>query len=136
MHDADSLSPLKRSFDWPDAKEKELDRLRGRLDAAGHRAKVIYSSNLHCDIIPTDAGKGAAMAYLVEQSKWSTNRVVACGDSGNDAEMLLAAAHAVAVGNAQPELKALEAPHLHHATADAGDGVWEGLLHHFPELGE
>ena len=134
VHDTDSLSPLKRSFDWPAAAPAALDALSAALSDAGQRAKVIYSSNLHCDVIPTDAGKGAAMMFLVEQSCWPADRVVACGDSGNDAEMLLAAAHAVAVANAQPELKRLTSTHLHHATAEAGDGVWEGLLHHFPEL--
>ena len=134
MHDADSLSSLKRSFDWPAAEPAALSRLQAALDGAGQHAKVIYSSNLHCDVIPRAAGKGAAMEALIEHECWHRGDVIACGDSGNDQEMLESAPRAVVVGNAQPELLRLSSPHLYHAQGTAGDGVWEGLLHHFPKL--
>ena len=110
--------------------------LSDALRDAGLVAKVIYSSNLHCDVIPTDAGKGAAMNALIAGEGWDRNRVVACGDSGNDREMLDAAPHAVVVANAQPELKNWSAAHVFHATHPAGRGVRQGLLHHFPALAE
>jgi sucrose-6F-phosphate phosphohydrolase len=58
------------------------------------------------DLVPKLAGKAAAMAHVREVLGFDPEETVACGDSGNDRDMLEAAHHAIVVGNAQEDLMA------------------------------
>ncbi|CAI5522463.1 unnamed protein product [Closterium sp. Naga37s-1] len=73
-----------------------VEELRGKLAQRGLKAKVIYSGGYDLDILPERAGKGQAMAYLLRQftqhSGSAPKHTLACGDSGNDAELVPAAA--------------------------------------------
>ncbi|MEO0588249.1 MAG: HAD-IIB family hydrolase [Planctomycetota bacterium] len=123
-------SPFKQSFFWHNASAQALDDLRQALDDAGLDAKVVYSSNRDLDLLPTAADKGNAAAHLAQHLGYAPDRVLVAGDSGNDAALFQHGFRGIVVQNALPELKAA-APHAYHATAPEGDGVIEGIQHHW-----
>ncbi|CAI5508403.1 unnamed protein product [Closterium sp. Naga37s-1] len=86
-----------------------VEELRSKLQQRGLKAKVIYSGGYDLDILPERAGKGQAMAYLLRQfkehSEGAPKHTLACGDSGNDAELFeVEGAYGVIVSNAMEEL--------------------------------
>ena len=109
--------------------ESCLARLRQAIDAAGQRASVVYSSNRDLDVLPARTHKGAAAGFLADHWSISRRRVIVAGDSGNDAAMFNEGFRGIVVGNAKPELRALEGPSIYHAAASYADGVVEGLEH-------
>jgi len=115
----------------------DADRARRALDAAGLRARVIYSHGRLIDVLAPHGGKAAAIAAYAARSGMTLAQCVAAGDSGNDADMLTACGHAIVVGNASDELDGLPArPGLHRVSARHAAGVLEGLaaigLHQLP----
>jgi hydroxymethylpyrimidine pyrophosphatase-like HAD family hydrolase len=56
-------------------------------------------------VLPGGADKGDGLRLVAEHLAVPPARIVACGDTVNDITLLLAAGHAVAVGEAAPELR-------------------------------
>ncbi|CAG9465152.1 unnamed protein product [Pedinophyceae sp. YPF-701] len=105
--------PHKISFHLECPREEgraKTSALQARLRDAGLPAKVIYSGGLDVDILPDRAGKGQALAWLLEkmgqdQGKPSQGTVV-CGDSGNDVELFeVDGVFGCMVSNAHEELR-------------------------------
>jgi sucrose-6F-phosphate phosphohydrolase len=126
-HPAEYQTPLKASFNAPDP-EILLD-VRQRLKDAGLEAQLIFSGGKNLDIIPTQAGKGAAIDFLHNWLDVPASRVLVAGDSGNDLDMFRPDFRGIVVGNADHELKALTGEHIYHAQATHASGVLEGLVY-------
>lgn len=115
-------------------------RIRRRIEEAGATThyQVVWSSGMHLDILPSGAGKGHALHFLLthlsrrdsRQQILSPAEVIVAGDSGNDLAMFTAFEKGIIVANAQPELKALagqEHGDIYFARASYAAGVAEGL---------
>ncbi|MFP7674000.1 HAD-IIB family hydrolase [Marivita sp. S0852] len=87
-------------------------KIRDMLQTVGLAVRVIHSHGRFLDILPVRAGKAAAMAHVAAQHRLSARDCIACGDSGNDADMLQAAGCAVLPANALPELDGLKGRHI------------------------
>lgn len=117
----------KVSFYAPELDELFLDKLAIEMASLGQKVEIIYSSNRDLDILPAGVSKGAAAAYLARRWKLPKDRVIVAGDSGNDASLMKAGFRGIVVGNAQGELREVQAPRVYFASASYAAGVLEGL---------
>jgi sucrose-6F-phosphate phosphohydrolase len=123
------LSQHKVSYYAEEATSEELVEWQLRLQAVGLRVRTIYSSQRDLDFLPAGCDKGTASAYLANEWGFIHERVIACGDTGNDFALFAQGFLGIVVGNALPELKALDAPTIYHATRTHAGGVLEGVKH-------
>ena len=85
----------------------------------------------HLDVVPAAAGKGNAIAYLMRRYGIPLGRVLACGDSANDRDLLSLGCPAVVVGNALDELLGGPLPATVYRASGCGpDGILEALAHY------
>jgi sucrose-6F-phosphate phosphohydrolase len=128
-------TPLKAScyLDKTSNPEAAASLIRNRIMEAKQEDvyQVIWSSGRDLDIIPSAAGKGKAIRYLIQFLALGSRKVVVAGDSGNDHSMFVEFEHGIVVANAQPELKRLRdelpQPGLYFARQPFAAGVEEGL---------
>ena len=112
-----------------DVSQAVADELVAAVKARGYKAKAVVSGDgdfVYVDLLPEGAGKAASLEYVRDCFAIDPSRVVACGDSGNDTEMLAAAASAVAVGNSQPALMEWAAAAKAASDALAGENAEDG----------
>jgi sucrose-6F-phosphate phosphohydrolase len=126
---ADAQARLKASYDAADLGAADLEVVRNRLAAAGIEATIVYSGNLHLDVIPGGAGKGSAARELA--SAWSIppDRVLAFGDSGNDAGLYEEGFLGTMVGNALPELRRVVGSAAYRSPYAHAGGILDGIRH-------
>lgn len=128
-------TPLKVSCYLDEAPDPDAaaDVVRQRVRRAGNGYQVVWSSGRDLDILPSAAGKGNAIRYLIERLNLSPERVLVAGDSGNDTSMFDAFHHGIVVANAQSELRDYAAARsddgLYVASRPYAAGVAEGLEH-------
>ncbi|MCB1103831.1 MAG: HAD-IIB family hydrolase [Opitutaceae bacterium] len=109
-----------------------LESIESQLKDAGLGVAVIYSSQRDLDILPANAGKGGALAWLCRRLGIDTGEVVVAGDTGNDSAMFhLPQVRGILVQNAQPELfESTVRVAAYTARQVMADGVLEGLCHY------
>ncbi len=129
LQPAQFLSPYKVSYYAERATIEELTAWQLKLHSAGTKTHMVYSSQRDLDFLPYGCDKGTATAFLAEKWELPPDRVIACGDTGNDSAMFTQGFRGVVVGNALEELKVLDAPHIYLAQADFAAGVLEGVQH-------
>ena len=124
-------SPHKVSYFAYDASDAQLADWQSRLEEAGQQVRIVYSSARDLDVLPAGIDKGTATAFLAAEWKVPLDRVIVCGDTGNDLSMFEQGFLGVVVGNALPELAALNSPRVFQAKGHFAAGVGEGLRHWF-----
>ena len=118
---------FKRSFFT--LEKQAATRVRQTLSDHGLAAKVIHSHDRLLDILPARAGKGAAMRHVAKRLGIGRDAVFVAGDSGNDLDMLEAAANAIVVANCEPVLHKLRgSPSVYFAERRFAAGALEGVL--------
>lgn len=78
------------------------EELEGQI---ADKVRVVFSAPEFMEVLPVAASKGSALAYVTELYGISAAETLAFGDAPNDQEMLLWAAHGVAMANAPPSLQ-------------------------------
>ena len=109
-------------------------RLQPDLAAAfGERAYVVYQPGPRAwlEVNHPDARKDIALLHFAQRRGISPERIVYFGDSLNDLPVFRALPHAVAMGNARPEVKELA---WRIAPSNEENGVAKLLLDLFPAL--
>ncbi len=93
--------------------------------------RVIVSSHHWVDIQPMRVNKGRGLSALLKHRGLEPSQAIVFGDYLNDVEMMTIGTHAVAMGNAHPEVLGLCA---HHALPNTENGVIRYLAEVFPNL--
>lgn len=93
---------------------------------------LIFSHGAYIDIVPHRASKGKAIRYIANKWNIPLERVVAAGDSGNDADMLTGQTAGIVVGNHSEELESLKETNarVYFAERTHAGGIIEGLEHY------
>lgn len=93
---------------------------------------IVYSMSLYLDILPKGINKGSALQFLAKKWGIDLEDVYACGDSGNDIDML-ASSNAIIVGNAKNELLQWAenlSDNIYKAKSNYANGIIEGIEHY------
>ena len=126
--------PYKISYYMKPGKDR-LAKIHNLLLSHKCRYNLIYSHDKFLDILPQRASKGKAIRYL--SYKWTIplRRILVCGDSGNDDEMLRGEPLGVVVGNYSHELDTLKgARNVFFAREFCAGGILEGIeRYHFTD---
>lgn len=125
-------NPFKISYYLP---EKEavnvIPQLKAELSTTELQTKLVYSGSWDLDILPINGDKGLALKYLRKKWQIEPDKIVACGDSGNDIALFQGEERGIIVGNAKNELRQWYNNHQksHHylSTATYAGGILEGL---------
>ena len=86
-------------------------------------ADITFSWNRAADVIPAGSGKAAAIRKVLEFYHLKPAQAMAFGDGFNDIEMLQTVGTGVAMGNADPRVKAIAKDHC--------GPVWEDGIYHY-----
>ncbi|MEX2183133.1 MAG: HAD-IIB family hydrolase [Chloroflexota bacterium] len=125
----EAQTPAKVSYDVPRLGADDLARVEGTLEASGFDSIVVYSQDLHLDILPAAAGKGNAAQFVAAGWGVAADDILAFGDSGNDIDLFRRGFHGTIVANAMPELASAVGPDVYRSPLAFADGVLDGIRH-------
>lgn len=90
-----------------DTFDTRIGPAREEIRRALPHLQITSSGPGNIEIMPPEAGKGAALGCVASRLGLTRENVMAVGDAQNDLSMLEYAFHSVAMGNASPEIKAV-----------------------------
>lgn len=90
-----------------DLYDPKVGPVRRRLEEELPHLQITSSGAGNVEVIAPDAGKGQTLERVAQHYGLVRENVMAMGDAGNDLSMLAYAYHSVAMGNADPEIKAV-----------------------------
>lgn len=158
LQDAARQKPFKLSYQVTPASAlaSEVSELQRRLELLPYAVNIVSSIDETqneglVDVLPANAGKRAAIDFLVAKLKLATEQVFFSGDSGNDLDVLVSPYPAVIVRNAVADVvhQAMTLSKINgvdeqlwvaqgdDALALNGNysaGIVEGLLYFYPQL--
>ena len=120
-------SDYKVSYFLHNADPAELEQIRAMLLEQSIRAELVYSSQRDLDVLPLGCNKGSAAEYVAHYLGFDPFDVIVFGDSANDIAMFGCGFAGVVVGNAHPELKALDSPLVYQSPYAYARGVLDGI---------
>jgi sucrose-6F-phosphate phosphohydrolase len=120
-------SDYKVSYFLHNADPAELEQVRTMLLEQSIRPELVYSSRRDLDVLPHGCNKGSAAEYVAHYLGFEPLDVIVCGDSANDIAMFDYGFAGVVVGNAHPELKALNSPLVYQSPHECAKGVLDGI---------
>ncbi|MCI1726345.1 MAG: Cof-type HAD-IIB family hydrolase [Lachnospiraceae bacterium] len=98
----------KFTVNFPHGKDGHLIGLEKVLDLLSDCRKdmdLVYGGAINLEVTNRTATKGNALHFLAEKFGIAKEEIMACGDSGNDLEMLQASGLPVAMANAEENIK-------------------------------
>jgi len=122
----------KSSWYFHDASLDHIEQIEKELKASGLSVRLVYSSGRDLDVLPGNADKGKALAWLCGRLGIALDEVVVAGDTDNDRGMfMLEGVRGIIPGNAYFELRRLaeERDNVFLADRARADGVIDGLRH-------
>ena len=125
--DDEFQSDYKVSYYLRGADPAELVEIRSALLEQSIRAELVYSSQRDLDVLPHGCNKGSAAEYVAHYLGFEPCDVIVCGDSANDIAMFDYGFEGIVVGNAHPELKALDGPLVYQSNHEYAKGVLDGI---------
>ena len=131
-HDTDRLireSPNEVENIWFLARDREQRDQLSRMIRETWNVQVVVTGEIDVEVGSPGADKGLALKDLADHLRVDRNMIMAIGDNGNDIGMLHSAGIAVAMGNAEEEVK--RAADLITATNDENGAamIMEQLIH-------
>lgn len=121
-------SDFKLSFNVNASAMPAIDKLRALLRHHDLHANLIYSKQRYLDVLPLRASKGQAVRYCADKWHIDLERVLVCGDSGNDVDMMTGRTLGVVVANATecfPQLQGLN--RVYFAEQPHAAGILEAI---------
>jgi sucrose-6-phosphatase len=109
-----------------------IRELKRQLAEAGLKTNIVYSSGRDLDVLPHNATKSGALAWLCARLGVPLDTVIVAGDTANDASMFrLPGVRGIIVENALPELfeATVDVP-TYSSRQILADGVLDGLCHY------
>lgn len=126
----ESQHPFKISYFMPDERDL-LARVHFALQEKKLHYTLEFSHGQFLDILPYRAGKGKALRYLSYKWNIPLARIMICGDSGSDAQMLRGDTCGVVVGNYSKELEPLRGMRkLYFSKEEYAAGILDGIRHY------
>ncbi len=122
----------KSSWFLHDATPEMLLDIESTLSKNGLEINLVYSSQLHLDILPKWANKGNALQWLLNYLNIASEDAVVAGDSGNDIAMFqIPNIKGIIIGNAHEEVvKQVKNGKVYYSKAFHDEGVLDGLIHY------